>query len=71
MSVIIRGMEMPKDGCMDCKLCRYMGIVKGTRCCITMEVVEGNHERGGFPTKCPLSDLDAVMEEMKRRLMNT
>lgn len=52
MSVLIKGMEMPKDGCRGCQLVnrKWMGDV----CPILKREVTGNVERGGFQTDCPL-----------------
>lgn len=49
-------MEMPKDGCSNCKLVRR-GSLFSRICALTEEMVDGNFERGGFPTECPLKGL--------------
>ena len=48
--------EMPKDGCTNCRLARR-GSIFSRICVITEEYVDGNYERGGFPTECPLQEL--------------
>ena len=48
--------EMPKDGCTNCPLARR-GSIFSRICVITDEYVDGNYERGGFPTECPLQEL--------------
>lgn len=48
--------EMPKDGCTNCPLARR-GSIFSRICVITEEYVDGNYERGGFPTECPLQEL--------------
>lgn len=52
MSILVKSVEMPKDGCMDCLLHKWT--FAGEMCCITDEIVSGNVERGGFPANCPL-----------------
>lgn len=54
MSVLIKGMKMPKDGCKGCPFAvRLKGFVSHT-CAVNGKLVAGNHERGGFPFDCPL-----------------
>ena len=45
-------MDMPKNGCMDCAVCKESFFK--TICGITGNGVSGNRERGGFPEECPL-----------------
>lgn len=52
MSVLIRGMEMPKDGCRDCIFVNRKW--HGDVCPILKREVSGNVVRGGFQTDCPL-----------------
>ena len=48
--------EMPENGCTHCPLARR-GSIFSRICVITEECVDGNYERGGFPTECPLQKL--------------
>lgn len=48
--------EMPENGCTHCPLARR-GSIFSRICVITEEYVDGNYERGGFPTECPLQEL--------------
>ena len=68
--------EMPKDGCTNCPLARR-GSIFSRICVITEEYVDGNYERGGFPTECPLQklqphgrliDADALIAELPNNL---
>ena len=52
MSILIKGMEMPKDGCKDCIFVNRKWL--GDVCQILKREVTGNVERGGFETGCPL-----------------
>lgn len=52
MSVLIKGMEMPKDGCKDCIFVNRKWC--GDICPFLKRGVTGNVERGGFQTDCPL-----------------
>lgn len=52
MSVLIKGMEMPKDGCRDCIFVNRKW--HGDVCPILKREVTGNVERGGFQADCPL-----------------
>lgn len=55
MSVLIKGMKMPKEGCRDCLLVkrgRVFDICPFLKC-----AVNGNVERGGKPYGCPLVEL--------------
>ena len=72
MSVLIRGMEMPKDGCRDCIFVNRKW--HGDVCPILKREVTGNVERGGFQTDCPLVpvpshgrliDADAFVKHIK------
>lgn len=60
MSKSVYVMDMPKNGCMDCDICRS-SLFK-TICGITGNGVSGNHERGGFPNDCPLKPMPDKME---------
>ena len=55
MSKAVYVMDMPKNGCMDCDICRS-SLFK-TICGITGNGVSGNNERGGFPEECPLKPM--------------
>ena len=68
--------EMPKDGCTNCPLARR-GSIFSRICVITEEYVDGNYERGGFPTECPLQklpphgrliDVDKVLDKLAHNL---
>ena len=48
-------MDMPENGCMDCKV--YKETLIKSFCGITGKDVYGNHERGGFPEDCPLKSM--------------
>ena len=52
MSILIKGMEMPKNGCQDCIIVKRSW--KGDICPFLKREVTGNVERGGFHTDCPL-----------------
>lgn len=55
MSVIIKGLKMPKEGCKDCQL-----VARGLFydvCPFLSRIVNGNVERGGKPYDCPLVEL--------------
>lgn len=54
MSVIIKGLKMPKEGCKDCQL-----VARGLFydvCPFLSRIVNGNVERGGKPYDCPVVD---------------
>ena len=55
MSILIKGVKMPKEGCKDCR------IVKRGRvfdiCPFLKREVNGNVERGGKPYDCPILEL--------------
>lgn len=55
MSKAVLVMDMPKNGCMDCNVCR--STLFKTICGITGNGVSGNYERGGFPESCPLKSM--------------
>ena len=55
MSKAVFVMDMPKNGCMDCKV--YKETLIKSFCGITGKDVYGNHERGGFPEDCPLDPI--------------
>ena len=74
MSVLIKGMEMPKEGCKDCLLVKRKGVFD--ICPFLKREVDGNVERGGKPFACPLVsvsphgrliDADTFATEMKKR----
>ena len=52
MSILIKGMEMPKEGCKDCLLVKRKGVFD--ICPFLKREVDGNVERGGKPLACPL-----------------
>ena len=54
MSVLIKGLKMPKEGCKDCQLVKrghFYDI-----CPFLSRIVNGNVERGGKPYDCPVVD---------------
>lgn len=55
MSVLIKGMRMPKEGCRDCVMVQR-GKIFDT-CPFLKQEVNGNVERGGRPNGCPLIDV--------------
>lgn len=55
MSVLIKGFEVPKDGCKDCAMVQR-GRIFDT-CPFLGKEVNGNVERGGKPNGCPLIDV--------------
>lgn len=55
MSVLIKGMKMPKDGCKDCLLVKRGNVFD--ICPFLKREVNGNVERGGKPYDCPLVEL--------------
>lgn len=55
MSKSVLVMDTPKNGCMDCDICRS-SLFK-TVCGITGKDVSGNHKRGGFPNDCTLKPM--------------
>ena len=55
MSVLIKGVKMPKEGCKDCVLVMRKSVYD--YCPILKQEVSGNVERGGRPTKCPLIEV--------------
>lgn len=54
MSVLIKGVRMPKEGCKDCVMVQR-GKVFDT-CPFLKQKVNWNVERGGKPSGCPLID---------------
>lgn len=56
-------MDMPKNGCNDCSVCKEY--IFKTICGITGNRVSGNRERGGFPEECPLKPMPDKWEECK------
>ena len=52
MSVLVKGMEMPTNGCKDCIFVNRKWC--GDICPFLKREVTGNVERGGFQTDCPL-----------------
>lgn len=55
MSVLIKGFEVPKDGCKDCAMVQR-GKVFDT-CPFLKQEVNGNVERGGKPNGCPIIEV--------------
>lgn len=55
--MILIDMKMPKSGCTDCLLVKRGSLFLSRLCAVTGEIVDGNFERGGFPTECPLKKL--------------
>lgn len=55
MSVLIKGMKMPKEGCKDCLLVKRGNVFD--ICPFLERAVNGNIERGGKPYGCPLIEL--------------
>lgn len=55
MSVLIKGMKMPKEGCKDCPLVKRGNVFD--ICPFLKREVNGNVERGGKPYDCPLIEL--------------
>ena len=55
MSVLIKGMAMPKEGCKDCRLVKRGQVYD--ICPFLKREVNGNVERGGKPYDCPLIEL--------------
>ena len=52
MSILIKGMEMPTNGCKDCIFVNRKWF--GDVCPFLKREVTGNVERGGSQTDCPL-----------------
>ena len=72
MSVLIKGMEMPTNGCRGCIFVNRKW--HGDICPFLKREVTGNVERGGFQTDCPLIpvpphgrliDADEITQEIK------
>lgn len=55
MSILIKGMKMPKEGCKDCPLVKRGRVFD--ICPFLKREVGGNVERGGKPYNCPLIEL--------------
>lgn len=55
MSLLIKGLKMPKEGCKDCLLVKRGRVYD--ICPFLKRVVNGNVERGGKPYDCPLIEL--------------
>lgn len=55
MSILIKGMEMPKEGCKDCPFAKRGRIFD--ICPFLKREVNGNVERGGNLSDCPLIEL--------------
>lgn len=55
MTILIKGLEMPKEGCKDCCFVdrRWLGDI----CPFLRTEVSGNVERGGKPYACPLVEV--------------
>ena len=64
MSVLIKGMNMPKEGCKDCPLVKR-GLVFDI-CPFLKREINGNVERGGKPYGCPLVELPTAQPEVIR-----
>jgi hypothetical protein len=58
MSVLIKGFNLPKDGCKDCAMVKR-GFVSDT-CPFLKQEVSGNVERGGKPYGCPLIEVSDI-----------
>lgn len=55
MSILIKGLKMPEDGCKDCLLVKRGRVFD--ICPFLKREVNGNVERGGKPYGCPLIEL--------------
>lgn len=55
MSVLIKGMRMPKEGCKDCMMVQRGGV--SDICPFLKQEVNGNVERGGKPNGCPIVEV--------------
>ena len=55
MSVLIKGFEMPKDGCKDCAMVQRRKVFD--TCPFLKQEVNGNVERGDKPNGCPLIEV--------------
>lgn len=55
MSLIIKKLNMPKEGCKDCLLVKRGNVFD--ICPLLKREVNGNVERGGKPYNCPLIEL--------------
>lgn len=71
MSILIKGIKMPKEGCKDCPLVKRGQVFD--ICPFLKRAVDGNVERGEKPYNCPLIELpdhgdlidrDALKEDM-------
>lgn len=69
MSVLIKGMKMPKDGCKDCLLVKRGNVFD--ICPFLKREVNGNVERGGKPYDCPIVELPDHGELIDRDALNT
>ena len=64
MSVLIKGMKMPKEGCKDCLLVKRGQVFD--ICPFLKREVNGNVERGGKPHDCPLVELPDEESEIDK-----
>lgn len=55
MSILIKSLKMPKEGCKDCLLVKRGHVFD--ICPFLKREVNGNVERGGKPYDCPLVEL--------------
>ena len=55
MSVLIKGVKMPKEGCKDCFIVKRGQVFD--ICPLIKREVNGNVERGGKPNNCPLIEV--------------
>ena len=55
MSILIKGVKMPKEGCKDCRIVKRGKVFD--ICPFLKREVNGNVERGGKPYDCPIVEL--------------
>lgn len=55
MSILIKGVKMPREGCKDCPLVKRGRVFD--ICPFLKREVGGNVERGGKPHDCPIAGL--------------
>lgn len=55
MSVLIKGFNVPKDGCRDCSMVKRGNVFD--ICPLLKQEVNGNVERGGKPNGCPIVEV--------------
>lgn len=68
MSVLIKGLKMPKEGCKDCLLVKRGRVYD--ICPFLKRAVNGNVERGGKPYDCPLIELPDHGDLIDRDALN-